>query len=430
MADHWAIVGTAGGQSAERMSMGRHPSRKHTSPEETPTGTRIRQRRRDLDLTQSDLAGPDYTKSFISQVEGGHADPSLDTLRFFGRRLHLSLSSIAGDDADRRLAVLAGLLEWAESRAEVGRLDAARRVAELVREIASESAEPLFEADALLALARLDTAAGNLDAAQRALDAVAALPLRPGSRVTVRAALAQGELALRRGDEAASIEAFRRVARWDPHSARHADLRAQALVGLAAAADRSGNRKQARQRLQSALAVAARHRQQGLCGDIHVRLAVLEHLEARPDAALQHLQDAGQMLLTNPRARVAALVALAQAALASGDLSLANQAAHDACRLAEIIDEEVLRARTGAVTARVLAGQGRHAEGAARLSEAASLICGEAAPVEVVQAAKEFWEFYQALGDRDAAARFLAVTARPTLPTTADGSTPGITRLW
>lgn len=410
--------------------MGRHPSRRYTSPDDIPAGKRIRQRRRDLGLTQADLAGSDYTKSFISQVEGGHADPSLDALRLFGRRLHLSLSTIAGDDADRRLALLAGLLAWAESRAEAGRLDAARRAAALVREIACESAEPLFEADALLMLARLDTAAGDIDAAQRALDAVATLPLRSGSRVSVRAALARGELALRKRDMPSSIEAFRHVARSGPHTARHPDLRAQALIGLAATADRSGDRRQVRRRLRSALAVATRHRLRSLCGEIHVRLAELERLEGRHDAALRHLQDAEQMLPADPRGRLVALVALTQASLASGDLILADRAAHDAGRLAETIDEVALRARTWAVTARVLAAQGRHADGATRLSEAASLICGETAPAEVVQAAQEFGEFYQALGDRDAAARFLAVAARPTLPTTPDGSAPGITRPW
>ncbi len=410
--------------------MGRHPSRRHTSPEEAPAGRRIRQRRRDLGLTQADLAGSDYTKSFISQIEGGHADPSLDTLRLFGRRLHLSLSTIAGDDADRRLALLAGLLAWAESRAEAGRLDAARQAAALVREIASESAAPLFEADALLMLAHLDTAAGDVDAAQRALDAVAALPLRSGSRVSVRAALARGELALRRRDVTSSIEAFRHVARSGPHTARHPDLRAQALIGLAATADRSGDRRRARRRLESALALTARQGLHSLRGDVHLRLAALDGLEGRHDSALRHLEEAAQMLPAHPRTRLATLLALAQAALASGDLPLAERAAQHAGRLTETIDDAVARARTGALIGRVLAAQGRHADGAARLSEAASLIRGEAAPVEVVQAAREFGEFYQAVGDRDAAARFLAIASRPTLPTTADGSTPGAAAPW
>ncbi|MGH7187334.1 MAG: helix-turn-helix domain-containing protein, partial [Pseudomonadota bacterium] len=88
-------------------------------------------------MTQADLAAPDYTKSFISQLEAGFADPSLDTLRFLSRRLRMSLSSVAGDDPDQRLAGMEGLLRWARDASGDGDETLARRVLGVASEMAS-----------------------------------------------------------------------------------------------------------------------------------------------------------------------------------------------------------------------------------------------------------------------------------------------------
>ena len=50
-------------------------------------GERIRARRKELGLTQSQLGGPDLTKGFISLVEKGRAKPSIETLVLLARRL-------------------------------------------------------------------------------------------------------------------------------------------------------------------------------------------------------------------------------------------------------------------------------------------------------------------------------------------------------
>ncbi len=50
-------------------------------------GERIRARRKELGLTQSQLGGADLTKGFISLVEKGRARPSLETLVLLARRL-------------------------------------------------------------------------------------------------------------------------------------------------------------------------------------------------------------------------------------------------------------------------------------------------------------------------------------------------------
>lgn len=52
-------------------------------------GERIRQRRKELGLTQSQLADQDLTKSSVSQIERGQMWPSLPTLLRLADRLQL-----------------------------------------------------------------------------------------------------------------------------------------------------------------------------------------------------------------------------------------------------------------------------------------------------------------------------------------------------
>lgn len=55
-------------------------------------GQKIRDLRRRLKMTQSDLAGTEFTKSFISQVEKGQTSPSLRSLQIIAARLNQPVS--------------------------------------------------------------------------------------------------------------------------------------------------------------------------------------------------------------------------------------------------------------------------------------------------------------------------------------------------
>lgn len=276
--------------------MGRHPSRRHTSPDEAPVGRRIRARRRDLGLTQTDLATPEYTKSFISQLEGGHADPSLDTLRFLGKRLQMGLSSMAGDAADQRLSVMAGMLDWAGTANGSGRADSARRAIELVREMAAEAGSVVYAADALLLLADLELEAGNLDRVEEALREAAHLPFSPGSRFVARLALTQGLFALRRADPARAAAAFRGALGDVRKTTRFPDLAVRALIGVAVASISLGEFRVARRRLRSAINLATRYDLARWRGRALIVLAELSRLEGRVEEADRYLQEASRAL--------------------------------------------------------------------------------------------------------------------------------------
>lgn len=278
--------------------MGRHPSRRHVAPDEAPIGRRIRRRRREIGITQAELAGPEYTKSFISQLESGYADPSLDTLRFLGRRLHFSLSGMAGDVVDQQLAVLDGLLAWAHERRAAGDLEAAHRALDMIRQIAPpadsatvDRATHIVEAQLLTAEMALD--AGRADDAARAADTVREVAVGP--RLQCWRAIVEGRVALRRDDTGTALARFKAAAGHTRSATRFPDLAVRAAVGVAAAGALHGTHKQVHRRLSAAATAAARHGLALLRGRILLRLAWLAHVsgddtlaqaDAREGAAL------------------------------------------------------------------------------------------------------------------------------------------------
>ncbi len=69
-------------------------------------GERIRARRKELGLTQTELGGADLTKGFVSLLEAGRARPSAESLVLIARRLEVSPASILDDDATLSAKVL------------------------------------------------------------------------------------------------------------------------------------------------------------------------------------------------------------------------------------------------------------------------------------------------------------------------------------
>ncbi|MGE5576251.1 MAG: helix-turn-helix domain-containing protein [Syntrophothermus sp.] len=60
-------------------------------------GERIRRRRKMLRMTQGDLAGSDFSRSYICQVEKGRVKPSLDALELIATRLGVSPADLLPD---------------------------------------------------------------------------------------------------------------------------------------------------------------------------------------------------------------------------------------------------------------------------------------------------------------------------------------------
>src|SRR3954451_8187371 len=65
-------------------------------------GRRIRQARQERGLTQEALAGPEFTKGYVSALERGTVRPSLKALQVFARRLNVEIVDLltARDETD------------------------------------------------------------------------------------------------------------------------------------------------------------------------------------------------------------------------------------------------------------------------------------------------------------------------------------------
>lgn len=63
-------------------------------------GEKIKARRRELKITQSELAGSEITRNMISAIEKDKATPSLATLRYLAKALELPLSYLLSEEND------------------------------------------------------------------------------------------------------------------------------------------------------------------------------------------------------------------------------------------------------------------------------------------------------------------------------------------
>jgi transcriptional regulator with XRE-family HTH domain len=312
--------------------MGRHPSRRHATPDDAPIGRRIRARRRELGLTQAALAAPVYTKSFISQIESGVADPSLDSLRFLSRALQSSLSLLAGDAMDQRLAAVEGLLKWGREAARTRETAVARRVLEIAVEMAAGAGLDGVDTDARLLLAEFEAAYGDPARAGELLDWTEEPAGSPGPRVAARRALAAGAVALRRGDQAAAGAAFSDALRRLGTGLRQPDLVVRATLGLASGLRLAGDLKAARRRADAAARIAARLSDAVLRGEAGVVIGQIALAQGADDEARRALRTACEALdaTDHIRAQTTAWIQLGHAALAAGDVAEALQSAREA----------------------------------------------------------------------------------------------------
>ena len=81
----------------------------------SPLGRRIRQARQELGLSLREVAGDDFSRAFLNQIELGHAQPSTQNLRIIARRLQRPIEYFLEEPGDSTAA-----LELALAEAEMG----------------------------------------------------------------------------------------------------------------------------------------------------------------------------------------------------------------------------------------------------------------------------------------------------------------------
>ncbi|HXN04457.1 MAG TPA: transcriptional regulator [Candidatus Acidoferrum sp.] len=77
----------------------------------SPLGRRIRQARQELGLSLREVAGDDFSRAFLNQIELGQARPSTQNLRIIARRLQRPIEYFLEDPGDSTAALELGLAE-------------------------------------------------------------------------------------------------------------------------------------------------------------------------------------------------------------------------------------------------------------------------------------------------------------------------------
>jgi HTH-type transcriptional regulator, quorum sensing regulator NprR len=416
-------------------------------------GDRIRQVRQNRGLTQEQLAGRDFSKSFISLLERGVAKPSVDTLVILARRLGSSVDSLLGSEghipdhaAMNLLALSAQAMQQRRLDLTNGLLGAARFIAEsygleeplcevllqelqlaherLDYELASKkTTEALRQCEAardrwrvgraLVLQGRLQLVRRELHEAVRSFEkALEAFRQAKASRDPTRTEalvflgttltyLGKHDLALKRYAEAADAQATRH----DPI------LRGRALWGLGLSHRHLGNLDVATRRLNEAKdAFAIIEEMPDLAGVLH-NIGQVAYEQRRYDEALRYLTQAHRIAeRLNLRIMYAAtLTEIARTHLATSNLEDAGVIAQQAIAAALNAPDAMEGAEARTVLATVCAKQGRPEKAKELMAEALATFRVHGAHARIAQAARDVGEAFLRHGAKTEAADQLVI---------------------
>ena len=400
-------------------------------------GERIRARRKELRLTQSQLGGSDLTKGFISLIEKDRAKPSIETLILLAKRLQRPIGFFLEEHTPlgrRALAMLLSLgwalLKQSEFTQAAETFDQAATIAQQQDDKNGETEACCGLGSALAGLRQFDLARQNVERA-RALAAEIQEP-----RHLARISHVLGLIAYYERDLAAArehfLEAHRRVqADGEPDSS----LTGALLLNLGNTYQEVGDHQEAARWYREALALLEPTQDLRRIGLVHVQLGAAQRDAGRPETALAHLARAehifelledirllaqartsmGIMLLErgdvqqaieqlrsslhikqrlgDDPGRARSLTELARALVATGELTEAEESLAEAERLTRRLKDTTEGARITLVRARLARAQGRAADAVRHYKQAIASFEGLAMRADLAAAANELGEF-------------------------------------
>ncbi len=413
-------------------------------------GNRIRQVRRVRGLTQTDVAKPHLTKSFISLLESGRTYPSVGTLVGLANRLQTSLALLLLDTTELPRETALTLLTLARATGETSPAVAERLLA--AAEVLAENADDLG-ADLLLTRGDIALAQGKPKDADRfydealvwarkrklrlyeprALAKLAALQLQRGDESAARpqleealnlfratrtlrsvegceAMLAYGQILSAQGRAARTVRILEEVAQV----ARRQDLpliqgKAQlALARVRLAAGQASPAKEALQAARAALESAGESAE--VAQSLRVLGALLVETGASNDAyaALQAALRA-QERLGDARSRAGTLNDLARVLRQQGKAAEAQARAKEALELAETHHQSVQKAQILVTMASIARQQRRWRQAIDLLKEAVDLFKKGKQVGDVTGTARELGMLLKERGEHAEAADYLAM---------------------
>jgi tetratricopeptide (TPR) repeat protein len=334
-------------------------------------GERVRAARRELGLSQAQLAGEELTKGFISQVEAGLVRPSLRSLQIIASRLGRSLDYFIGDES------LAGakrrVFHRLAAQAAVERRDWPAVRQEAMASLAQQPQGP-ERATLLRFLAAADSAEGKREQAfERLAEAMSLVDANSDATELAHLLAARGALYVEHGQLAAGAESLE-TARdlMEQHEITDPRLRARTLVQLGTVYRRLHRTVKALATYELALAVASRSSELRLAAQSYMGVAVALYDAGELDGAIANYQRALGLFerVSDTSVELSVMQSLATVQFENGDMPAARETV-DRCSKRAIVAGDV---RVGAIVdvlrARITLQEG-DTEGALRLAESA-----------------------------------------------------------
>ena len=248
-------------------------------------GERVRAARKELGLSQAQLAGDELTKGFISQLESGLVRPSIRSLQVIATRLAKPLDYFLGDEplatgkrvAFHRLAAETAVerKDWAAVREQVGRALA-------------EDPEPRERARFLLFLAEAEAAAASYERTfELVSSALGLVDVTTDAHLVASLLFVRGSTYGESGQLVAATEALETcrdtVERYEVLDPR---LRSRLMVALGTAYRRLKRSSKALTSYEAALATATRASELTIAARGYMGIAATHYDAGEADAAI------------------------------------------------------------------------------------------------------------------------------------------------
>lgn len=349
-------------------------------------GSRIRQVRRIRGLTQTDVAKPNLTKSFISLLESGRTYPSVGTLVALSNRLQTSLALLLLETSELPRETALTLLTLARATGESSPAEADRLLA--AAEVLAENVDDLH-ADLILARGDIALSQGKPKDAERLYDETLAWARKRTLRAYEARALARhASLALQRGDETtarARLEEALQLFRGT-RTLRSVEG-CEAMLAYAQVLSTQGRGARMVRILEEVAQVARRQDLPLILGKTELALARARLAAGQPSQAKEALQIARGALESAGETPDAAqgLRALGALLVETGAPGEAHAVLQTALRTQDRLGDMRHRAATLNDLARVLIQQGKAADAQAQAKEALDLADAHHQPVQKAQ---------------------------------------------
>lgn len=254
-------------------------------------GARVRAARKDLGLSQAQLAGDELTKGFISQLESGVVRPSIRSLQLIAGRLGKPLDYFVGDESLSGGKRLAFHRLAAEAAAERREWDEVRQHVALGLDHAPD---PRDRAALLHLLGRAECATRRFERTfDLVSEALSLLDAAADPELVANLLSLRGHAYAELGQLAASTEAYEAaLAAVERQEVIDTRLRSRILISLGSVYRRTGRTTKAMAAYEPALAMASRSSELLLAARGFMGIAVTHYGSGEIDTAIDRYRRA------------------------------------------------------------------------------------------------------------------------------------------